>query len=219
MKMKINSNLPTQTSDAVLQELTYLVPGRSHGYVTQLISTYNIKFKISRPRKTKLGDYRFDPRTKVHSISVNSDLNPFAFLITLIHELAHYRQHVGNRRRVAPHGDEWKTEFRTLMAPILEENIFPMEVAEHLKKHMINPKASCSDIHLMRLLEPYNEEVSLKLEDLQDGVVFQIENGKIFKRGQKGRTRFQCVEISTNRKWFVHALTKVQIVNETVSNL
>jgi SprT protein len=219
MKMKINSNLPTQTSDAVLQELTYLVPGRSHGYVTQLISTYNIKFKISRPRKTKLGDYRFDPRTKVHSISVNSDLNPFAFLITLIHELAHYRQYVGNRRRVAPHGDEWKTEFRTLMAPILEENIFPAEVAEHLKKHMINPKASCSDIHLMRLLEPYNEEVSLKLEDLQDGVVFQIENGKIFKRGQKGRTRFQCVEISTNRKWFVHALTKVQIVNETVSNL
>jgi SprT protein len=219
MKMKINSNLPTQTSAAVLQELTYLVPGRSHGYVAQLISTYNIKFKISRPRKTKLGDYRFDPRTKVHSISVNSDLNPFAFLITLIHELAHYRQYVGNRRRVAPHGDEWKTEFRTLMAPILEENIFPMEVAEHLKKHMINPKASCSDIHLMRLLEPYNEEVSLKLEDLQDGVVFQIENGKIFKRGQKGRTRFQCVEISTNRKWFVHALTKVQIVNETVSNL
>lgn len=189
------------------------VPKRSYGYVRQLIQEYNIRFRISAPRKTKLGDYRFDSRTRVHSISVNSDLNKFSFLITLVHELAHYRQQVQYRRRTAPHGPEWKQEFQTLMAPLIGEGVFPEEIADHLEIHMKNPKASCSDITLMRLLEPYDEEKHLRLEDLKDGDLFRISGKGVMRREKKLRSRFECYDIQTNRKWFVHALTKVEIVN------
>jgi len=200
-------------SSIALDQLQDHIPTKSYGYLRQLISGYGINFRISRPRKTKLGDYRYDPRTRVHSISVNSDLNQYSFLITLVHELAHYRQYSEYKRRSAPHGKEWKIEFQTLMAPLIEEKIFPEEISVHLGQHMINPKATCSDIRLMRLLEPYDETQALRLEDLTDGDLFKINNERVFRREKKLRSRFECVDIRTNRKWFVHALTKVEIVN------
>ena len=201
------------TSNIVLNKLMNHVPGVSYGYVKQLIESYNVVFRIAKPRSTKLGDYRYNPTTKVHSISVNSDLNKYLFLITFIHEMAHYRQEIKYKRRTAPHGKEWKIEFHTLMAPLLEESIFPDEISKHLSKHMENPRATCSDSQLMRLLKRYDEQPHLVLEDLEDGDLFKIHNKQIFKRTKKLRTRYECIDISTNRKWFVHALTKIEFVN------
>ncbi len=196
-----------------MEELKNYVPESAYGYVRSLLHAYPIHFRISRPRKTKLGDYRYDPRSRVHSISVNGDLNQYAFLITLIHELAHYRQHTNNRRQTAPHGNEWKSEFHALMTPLIKENIFPQEIADHLSHHMQNPKASCSDIKLMRLLESYDQIQFTRLEDLSDGDHFTISGKKTFRRDERLRTRYRCTEVATNRKWYVHALTKVEIVN------
>ncbi|MDG2331413.1 MAG: SprT-like domain-containing protein [Flavobacteriales bacterium] len=201
------------TSNIVLNKLKDHVPEVSYGYVKQLIKSYGIVFCIVKPRTTKLGDYRYNPTTKVHSISVNSDLNKYLFLITFIHEMAHYRQEIKNRRRTAPHGKEWKIEFHTLMAPLLEESVFPNEISKQLSKHMQNPRATCSDSHLMRLLKVHDEQYHLVLEDLSDGDLFKIHNKQTFKRIKKLRTRYECLDISTNRKWFVHALTKVEFVN------
>ena len=201
------------TSNIVLSKLKDHVPEVSYGYVKQLIESYNVVFRIAKPRSTKLGDYRYNPTTKVHSISVNSDLNKYLFLITFIHEMAHYRQEIKNRRRTAPHGKEWKIEFHTLMAPLLEESVFPNEISKQLSKHMQNPRATCSDSHLMRLLKVHDEQCHLVLEDLSDGDLFKIHNKQTFKRIKKMRTRYECLDISTNRKWFVHALTKVEFVN------
>ena len=48
-----------------------------------------IHLKITRSRRTKLGDYRPPINHPNHRISVNHNLNPYSFLITFIHELAH----------------------------------------------------------------------------------------------------------------------------------
>ena len=212
MKMA-NLNPIKLTSDATIRELKDHVPEKSYGYLVQLIESYGILFRISKPRVTKLGDYRYDPRSGEHVISVNSDLNTYLFLITFIHEVAHFRQQVNNRRRTSPHGREWKQEFQTLMSPLLEESVFPAEIADQLAHHMDNPKASCTDISLMRLLKIYDQKQQLILEDLKDGDLFKLSNRQLYRRKRKLRTRYECIEVSTDRKWFVHALAKVEIVN------
>jgi len=40
--------------------------------------------RISTPRKTKLGDYKYDFISRKHYISVNNDLKPDAFLFTFL---------------------------------------------------------------------------------------------------------------------------------------
>ena len=99
------------------------------------------------------------------------------------------------------------------MAPLIEESIFPDDISKQLGKHMKNPTATCSDANLMRLLKKHDEQYQLILEDLKDGDLFKIHSKQVFKRTKKLRTRYECVDISTNRKWFVHALTKVEFVN------
>ncbi len=212
MKM-VRPNPMKLTSNSTIEKLRNHVPEASYGYVIQLIESYGILFRISKPRVTKLGDYRFDPRSGKHMISVNTDLNKYLFLITFIHEVAHFRQQVNNRRRTSPHGREWKQEFQTLMSPLLEESVFPSEIADQLSHHMENPKASCTDISLMRLLKFYDQNKQLTLEDLKDGDLFKLSNRQLYRRKRKLRTRYECIEVSTERKWFVHALTKVEIVN------
>ena len=201
------------TPKSTIDQLKNHVPRKSYGYVVRLLESYELFFRISRPRVTKLGDYKYDRRTRKHAISVNADLNPYLFLITFMHEFAHFLQHTNYRRRTRPHGSEWKREFQTLMRPLIEESIFPDPVTAQLDRHMENPKASCSDIALMRLLEDYDTALYTRLEDLNDGDLFRLSNQRTFQRKKKLRTRYECIEVSTNRKWFVHSMAKVEIVN------
>ena len=53
------------------------------------IDYFQVELSLNRPRQSVLGDYRHPYNGKGHRISVNRDLNPYAFLITLIHEFAH----------------------------------------------------------------------------------------------------------------------------------
>ena len=72
------------------------IPSESVSYVMTLWKSHPFNFTISRARKTCLGNYRF--KNQQHFISVNGDSNPFSFLITLIHEIAH--QHVTLNHRI-----------------------------------------------------------------------------------------------------------------------
>lgn len=197
-----------------MERLRGHVPEQAYGYVSNLLGSYDVLFKISRPRKTKLGDYRYFPNKQIHQITVNEDLNEYSFLITLIHEIAHYLQFRNNkRRRLAPHGLEWKLEYKALMEPLLEEGLFPSDIQTYLEHHMENPKASsCSDVKLMRILSNYDSHSTTRLEDIPNGALFSINNGRIFQKGIKQRTRFKCLEPATKKTWFVHSLTEVEIV-------
>ena len=50
---------------------------------------YDFDLKITRPRKSKLGDFRPPKPGKRSSITMNEDLGPYQFLTTFVHELAH----------------------------------------------------------------------------------------------------------------------------------
>ena len=64
------------------------IPQASVASVFQLITAHNIHLKIVNERVTRHGDYRKMSNGQ-HQITVNSNLNTFRFLITLIHEIAH----------------------------------------------------------------------------------------------------------------------------------
>ena len=190
-------------------KLTYF-PEAAQAYCYNLWSKYRFQFVISRNRATKMGDYRFNPNTKIGKITVNKGLNPYQFLITYIHEVAHHVATINSSRRPVPHGIEWKNTFRELIAPIQEHDVFPEELNSVLYRHMKNPKASMgADVELWHALNRYNQETTGKiLLDLPDQAIFHFKN-KTYKKLSKRRTRVLCKELNTKRKYLIPGIVAV----------
>ena len=74
-----------------IKELHKYLPQNAAPIIATWLEVAPIQIKVSRPRQSKLGDYapatRDDP---IHRISVNGNLNPYSFLVTLVHEFAHF---------------------------------------------------------------------------------------------------------------------------------
>src|SRR5690606_12327029 len=141
-----------------LVTLSQFIPDRTYGMLTPYFHQFPIRLVLRRERKTVMGDYR-PPHgnTPYHQISVNINLNPYSFLITLVHELAHLLTFVHFPRGVSPHGPEWKTQFRHVLMPFLGKRIFPAEIEKALIQYIQNPSAStCSDPLLYKALYRYD---------------------------------------------------------------
>ena len=70
--------------------LTKYLPPMAVEPAFNLIKTYGVHLKIVNERKTRHGDYRKMPDGTLQ-ITINANLNPYRFLITLIHEIAHLK--------------------------------------------------------------------------------------------------------------------------------
>ena len=91
-------------SEHPMQALSSFLPEGSFEEVVAYIKQYRVHLTITRKRKSVLGDYRHAFAGKNHRITVNGDLNPYEFLITLLHELAHLLTFEQYRHRVEAHG-------------------------------------------------------------------------------------------------------------------
>ena len=180
------------------------------------IIRYKIHFTITRSRSTKLGDYRPpNARQPYHRITVNHDLNPYAFFITFVHELAHLLTYKQYGRRVKAHGREWKSHYRRLLEPFLEKNIFPEDPQLTLFQHLQNIKASShADVELTRMLMQFDgKEQQTLIEDLQPGDRFIFQNYRKFEMITKLRKRYKCLELDTQRVFLFQPLTPVEIIS------
>ena len=102
--------------EAPLFQLQSYLPAGSFDDVVFYLQHYKVHLTISRRRESILGDYRHAHSDKNHRISVNGNLNKYAFLITLLHELAHLFTYEQYGHRVQAHGREWKDEFGKILA-------------------------------------------------------------------------------------------------------
>lgn len=198
-----------------IEWLEAYLPKDTYSYVEPLLQRRATHLKIVKNRATKQGDYR-PPQLGVdhHRITINRGLNPYAFLITLIHELAHRETWVQYQRRVKPHGPEWKGNFKRLMAPLLADEVFPEPIVKALAAYLVNPKASsCSDANLHRVLNTYNEKAVIHLESLDTGTQFRLPNGRLFEKLQKKRTRYVCKEVRSNAFYLIHGLAQVEPIH------
>ena len=112
------------------------------------------------------------------------------------------------------HGREWKDEFGKILAKFLLKKIFPPDIEKALLNTLQNPAASsCGDEKLLRVLHHYDEKdagVHL-VEQLAEGALFVIKGGRIFKKGEKIRKRFKCVEVKTGKFYLFSGMYEVSI--------
>ncbi len=191
------------------------LPAQSVETAFKWIKKYNVHLKITKSRTTKSGDYRPPIRYTNHRISVNHNLNKYAFLITFVHEMAHLMVWEKYNNKVLPHGKEWKDEYRNLMIFMMNTGSFPNDIHVVLQKSIINSKASSNgDLALTRVLRGYDINSNLHLEDIDENELFALENGKIFRKGTKRRTRYICLNMIDNKNYAVHPLAPIKRIEE-----
>jgi len=186
------------------------IPPQAETYISELLAPYRVDVHVARARRTKTGDFR--PDRHVHRISVNGNLNPYHFLWVLVHEIAHLHVHERYRKRVAPHGAEWKTTFRDIMWPLTEADWVPAELRRVWQRHLRNPKATTfSDHELIEAFRVYDDESEQvkTVSMLDEGVEFTLSNGRRFRRGEKQRSRYKCQEISSGRWYLFQGLAPI----------
>lgn len=203
-------------STEVLSILQTHVPPSTVAYCYDLWTASPFELKITRSRQTKVGDFT-SRRTRSHPrITLNNDLNPYLFLVTYVHEVAHLHVYLKYGARLDPHGDQWKTTFTDLMLPILWESVFPEEILHELRRHMINPKASSfADTALTQAFRRFdlNRPQQIALSDVPEGSIFKLSN-RYFRKGKLRRTRVLCKELKSKRDYLVPAdalVTDVQL--------
>lgn len=173
------------------------IPQTAHKYILELIERHPIQLKITAPRKTLLGSYKRNNRGE-DQISINGDLNPYSFLITLLHEFAHLKAFDQYGFSIEPHGPEWQKTFSNLLSPLLSIHCFPDEINDHLLKKNNQLSASqCTDPILYGYLKKYDcrEEGVKLLRELCIGDHFSLSNGMQFKKLKINRTRAVCRRI------------------------
>lgn len=201
--------------------LNKYIPEKAVPVISEWILKFDFKLRIKKSRSSKYGDYRPPVKGENHLITINYDLNRYAFLITLVHEIAHLSNYNKNKDRVKPHGEEWKLHYKLLMQQFLIPDIFPVDIIIALRKYMNNPAASsCSDINLLRVLKNYDQrQDTVLLEELSIGTKFQYNKSRAFIKGEQIRKRYKCKELSTNRTYLFNPLTEVVIVNNSSLSL
>ncbi|MCX6316769.1 MAG: SprT-like domain-containing protein [Bacteroidetes bacterium] len=196
-----------------IQHLQQFLPAGTGDAVLAYLHQYRVHLTIARERKSILGDYRHRTPGTNHRISVNGNLNPYSFLVTLLHEIAHLLTFEQYGRTVAAHGKEWKNIFGQLLKQFLEHKIFPADIEKELLLSLKNPAASsCAEDGLLRVLRKYDKDATLMhlVEDLPANGLFRIKDGRVFQKGIQLRKRFKCTEVQTGRIYLFSPVYEVE---------
>ncbi len=185
-----------------MEVLQSFLPESTISFVEDLIKDADdLEIKISKPRLSKWGSYMRENGR--HEITVNSDLNPYQFLLTLLHEYAHYLTTKAYDGKVKPHGQEWKAIFTDILHKLIAERSLPEELITLLEKHARSPRASITaDLKLKKHLDTYSNSIIQNgyttLELLNEGEEF-IFHGRVFKKLEKRRKLYKCLDVERNK--------------------
>ena len=196
--------------------LEQFLPAGAFEEIAPFFQTHTIYLTLTHDRKSVLGDYRNPTRAEPHHrISINATLNPYSFLITLLHELAHLLTFVHFGHKVSPHGKEWKTQFRHILIPFLGKRFFPGDVEKALYAYVHNPAAStCTDPDLYKALYKYDkhEPGHKMVDDIEVNQRFQTPDGQLWQKIAKVRTRTRCKNLGNGKMYLFQGIVEVKVV-------
>lgn len=187
-------------------------PLKTLPFVFETINSSKFQLKITRDRITKNGDYR-PPQGKIryHTITVNHSLNPWAFFLVYLHELAHMHTWKKYNIRCKPHGREWKQEFSALLKHALFLDLFPEDLKIQIHKYSDKVTATLgSSRELADAIGKYDDKKKILVDDLYFEQHFRWHNNKIFRKGKKRRTRYECYCIDDKKYYLFNALAPVK---------
>jgi len=195
----------------MLDDLTPFLPQGTVPIIEQMLKDESYHLIVSRPRKTKLGDFRSPRPGETPQLTVNGNLNPFSFLITLVHEIAHLKIWNKHKNKVKPHGSEWKNLYAQLLSEFIGKELLPKHLEIALKNHIAQPKYTTgADIKLSLELRKYDEANNFTtLSELVEGTQFKLGK-RAFILGEKLRSRYLCVDVENGKKYRVHGLAQVE---------
>lgn len=192
------------------------LPEGTFEQVIAYITQYKVHLTITRERQSVLGDYRHPYENKGHRISINGGLNKYAFLLTLLHEIAHLVTFMKYGHSVSAHGREWKQEYGLILREFVGKGYMPQDVEAAVRESLHDPAASsCADEALMRVLKRYDrqKENHYLVEQLPLGQLFKTKDGRVFRKGERIRKRFRCEEVPSKRIYLFSPVYEVELVS------
>ena len=193
------------------------VPVAALSHCVEQWHTYPFELRVVRARSGKLGDYRYRKTREgrvTHIITVNHNLSPYAFLITYLHEVAHlitFREH---GLRIRPHGKEWQRSFRALLLPVLNEQVFPVDLLTAVRHYARRPRATAHA----------NPQLAIALQQhgaVTDGRVLLSQipvnrrfsfRGKVYTKEKVRRTRSLCREVTSSKAYLIIETALVELI-------
>jgi hypothetical protein len=197
----------------MFKSLEPFLPAGALPLVEAMLAGENFHLVVTRPRTTKYGDFRPPKPGETPRLTVNGNLNRYAFLITLVHEVAHLKVWNSHRGKVNPHGKEWKLAYAELLKVFTGKGIFAPELEPVILAHIKKPGYSSGTDHGLTLaLRTFDRKIGERmLQEINPGSVFVLGK-KTFKMGEKLRKHYLCTDVQTGRQYRVHALAIVQPV-------
>lgn len=179
--------------------------------IADWFGSHHVILRITKSRRSKLGDFRGGNTIKSPVISVNHNLNQYSFLVTLLHEMAHAEVYLASKRRMVPHGQHWKKAYQAIALPFLEEGLLPEQVRKAFGNYLKNPSASSTtNLPLAEALRNYDPPGDAVLvSELPTDALFALPDGRMFKRGIKLRKRYRCECLDNKRIYLFSPLAEI----------
>jgi preprotein translocase subunit Sss1 len=223
-KQQIRKNSAADLRPLTTDIFRSFIPDQSVEYILHWFLENKVRLRISLNRSSKSGDYRPSRQHLPPRISINNNLNPYDFLITLVHEMAHHavwcafvmtnhESSIRMRRHYhpKPHGQEWQHHFRQLMIPLMNTSVFPPDVLYMVENYFRNLRVSPKfGQNLARVLKKYDKPDGKEfVENLPYNALFRLPDGRLFRRKEKLRKRFRCICMNNDRIFLFSPLAQV----------
>ena len=203
--------------DNYKRSLAKYLPAAAVDSVFNYLAQHSVHLHITRERYSKLGDYRW-PRQghPFHEISVNGNLNPYHFLLVLLHEMAHLDTWLQYKNSIQPHAHEWQANYARLINLYLP--LFPTDVSVLLQRYTACIPLSRTiekqiDAQLRHYNPDYTPSQDITLNDLTPGTRFLIASrpDHHFVAAEKRRTRWICRCLEDGRQYLVSGTAQVVV--------
>ncbi len=200
-------------ADAV-SVLESLLPDGSVPFVLPMIQNERLTLKLTNRKGQRLGAYQRD-LTGNQVILLNTRQDPYSLLITLLHEIAHMQVRLAHRKKVQPHGPEWKQAFSRLLEQASGLTCLPDDIRALMMNMAKSPKSrQFSHVTAGQVLLRYSSDPrhEILLCDLPEGSFFKTPDGKTYIKGERIRTRYKCRKEGTQSWWLIGGAVPVQKV-------
>ncbi len=200
----------------LVENLEKYIPAKAIPFVVKHLCAQDTLLKITPKRKRVEATYS-SPRLPLnrHTITINNDLNEYAFLFTLMHEIAHMKVRIAHQHKPTPkpHGYEWKSIFSTILLEIMD--CFPSDIIIAIENHIQDvAAATCRDKNLYKTFRQYDKETAIYLDDIPILSFFKIKGDiHTFQKISKIRKNFMCIEISSKLRYRVSGLAIVEKID------
>lgn len=203
--------------DSFKRSLGKYVPASAVDPLFDFVAQHKVHLHITRERFSKLGDYRWPQhQRRYHEISINGNLNPYHFLMVMLHEMAHLNTWLLHGNSIQPHGHEWQAQYAALIMQY--RSCFPATIQPLLTAYAARIPLSRTlnrqiNAQLHHYDADYDPAADITLNSLTAGTRFHIaaRPDHHFEAVEKRRTRWICRCIEDGRQYLVSGTAQVVV--------